>query len=493
MDQEHIVRIIELIEAPDNTIELHLEPVFGGTLRRRLPLAYPQGLEVIRQCLSALAYLHGQSTPIVHRDIKPDNILVDDSPQGTIHIKLADFGFSREDRDLKTPLGTPLYNAPEICEARQLNHDGQTARYSPAVDIWSLGVVAAQCLHNLPSSAACGLDWCEEVVKHILTSASRRGDPGLYRVLLSHMVVIDPSRRASAQQCHDQVVSLLSTGENPTAASSDRAGQTPSPGSSRPFHESDEGRPHYGVKRLPAGFHPPNSSTSPLRGHYGMKRLPATPRPATILPTIESDDDTAASPPADSGTPSRARSRRQHPYRATPYPPPAHHRNPASRQSPTSSMSTITPGRTTRSTTRAARTAPASGNAAAPSTAAHFSRSRVSTNVAEDDDDDNNEEEDNPRPLPSGPESAESSYLAAGYVLNPLWFGSELVSEVRRVAGGEGEEVALSSVATTTTGVAFGMQSSVVQAPQRQRGEESVVVLTDDWLYLPVEDGGNGV
>jgi serine/threonine-protein kinase Chk2 len=264
MDQENIVRIFELIEAPDNTIELHLEPVFGGTLRRRLPLAYPQGLEVIRQCHSALAYLHGQSTPIVHRDIKPDNILVDDSPQGTIRIKLADFGFSREDRSLKTPLGTPLYNAPEICEGiRQLNQSGQTGRYSPAVDIWSLGVVAAQCLHNLPSSAACGVDWCEEIVKHILKTASRRGDPGLYRFLLSHMVVIDPSRRASAQQCHDQVVSLLSIDETSAAAPSDRAGQPLSPGTSRPFRESDDGRPRYGEKRLPAGFHPPDSSTSP--------------------------------------------------------------------------------------------------------------------------------------------------------------------------------------------------------------------------------------
>jgi hypothetical protein len=55
----------------------------------------------------------------------------------------------------------------------------------------------------------------------------------------------------------------------------------------------------------------------------------------------------------------------------------------------------------------------------------------------------------------------------------------------------EEEEVGRSSVATTATGIASGMQS-VVQAPQREREEESVVVLTDGWLYLPVEDAGNG-
>jgi hypothetical protein len=117
---------------------------------------------------------------------------------------------------------------------------------------------------------------------------------------------------------------------------------------------------------------------------------------------------------------------------------------------------------------------------------ARFSGSRVS-DVAEDDN-----EEDYSRPSPSEPERAERSYLAAGYVLDPLWFGSELVSEVRRAVGEEGEEMELSSVATTTTtGIASRMQS-VVQAPQREREEESVVVLTDGWLYLPVEDAGNG-
>jgi hypothetical protein len=428
------------------------------------------------------------------------------SPGGNIRVKLADFGFSREDHSLKTHVETPLYNAPKIREGIwQWNHGCQAGRYSPAVDIWSLGVVAAECLHNLPFSTAGGLEWCKGIVKHILTTASRLGDPGLYRFLLSHMVVIDPSRRASAHQCHVHVVSLLSMGDNAAAAPSGWAGQTSSPRSSRPFPQSDEGRPRYGVKRLPAALHPTNGSSSPLRGHRGVKRLPAGLRPATILQTIESDDGAATAtataanpsaffldPSAGSGTPSRTEGRRQHPSRAAPYPPRTYHQRFGPQQSSASSTATITPWRITQSTMRAARTALASGNRRRQHISVVLcvagSRCRGG-GEGDQEEDEGDDEEDDSRPSPSEPERAESSYLAAGYVLDPLWFGSKLVSEVRQMMGREEEEVMLSSVVTTAR-TASGMQSAE-QAPQRDRGQSSVVVLTDDWVYMPVKDVGN--
>jgi serine/threonine-protein kinase ULK/ATG1 len=75
---------------------------------------------------AALRYLHERS--IAHRDLKPSNVLL---LRG--HIKLSDFGMSREVIDLaQTVCGSPLYMAPEILRHQQ---------YTASSDLWSLGCI----------------------------------------------------------------------------------------------------------------------------------------------------------------------------------------------------------------------------------------------------------------------------------------------------------------------------------------------------------------
>lgn len=65
---------------------------------------------IATQVLSALVYL--QNKNFVHRDIKPDNILLNQDYDLTIcHVKLCDFGFSREiSENMQSRIGTPYYS-----------------------------------------------------------------------------------------------------------------------------------------------------------------------------------------------------------------------------------------------------------------------------------------------------------------------------------------------------------------------------------------------
>ena len=114
-----------------------LELVTGGELFDRIVAAghFGEGAarRVVVQVLDALAYLHARG--IAHRDLKPENILL--AAPGADTVKITDFGLSRvvdEGSLMRTMVGTPAYVAPEVLA-------GRGAGYTPAVDLWSLGVI----------------------------------------------------------------------------------------------------------------------------------------------------------------------------------------------------------------------------------------------------------------------------------------------------------------------------------------------------------------
>lgn len=94
---------------------------------------------VAAQLTSALAYLH--KNKIIHRDMKPQNILI--TNKGAL--KLCDFGFARALSSttlfLNSIKGTPLYMAPELV---------QEQRYDEKIDVWSLGIILYELFYGQP-------------------------------------------------------------------------------------------------------------------------------------------------------------------------------------------------------------------------------------------------------------------------------------------------------------------------------------------------------
>ena len=143
----HHPNIICLFEVFDEkkTVNLVMELVTGGELFdmivHRGNYTEKDAANTIVTLCDALGFLHSKN--VVHRDLKPENILIE-SPNSD-KIKIADFGLARTcggGEVMKTACGTPGYVAPEILKNKGYD--------SPAVDMWSVGVILYILLCGFP-------------------------------------------------------------------------------------------------------------------------------------------------------------------------------------------------------------------------------------------------------------------------------------------------------------------------------------------------------
>lgn len=184
------------METPSPRLILEYLPL--GNLEdqnRKQRISERESLIILRQGLNALNCLHEEG--IVHRDIKPENILVETRDRVSFHIKLSDFGLSKADGTLKTAVGTYIYAAAEVFES---------SNYSSACDIWSLGVVVFQYGYSLPpnSGQERGRRWCQTIIR---TLNDWDSDP-LIDFLSNNMLVFEPERRYSAEDCYPEALCL---------------------------------------------------------------------------------------------------------------------------------------------------------------------------------------------------------------------------------------------------------------------------------------------
>lgn len=98
--------------------------------KHKVNVTWRMCLKIALDCARACDYLHNLTPKILHRDLKAENLLLDDK----FNCKLTDFGLSRgfETKSVMTVCGTPCWVAPEIFRGEA---------YTEAVDIYSYGVV----------------------------------------------------------------------------------------------------------------------------------------------------------------------------------------------------------------------------------------------------------------------------------------------------------------------------------------------------------------
>tara|TARA_B100000575_G_scaffold252443_1_gene220431 strand:+ start:6978 stop:8123 length:1146 start_codon:yes stop_codon:yes gene_type:complete len=129
LEHPNILKLYDVVKTNGN-IYLILEYCNGGDLSTYIKSSNRANKDIIyfKQIIIGLEYLY--SHKILHRDMKPHNILIHEG-----NIKISDFGFAKafEKNELITTFcGSPLYMAPEIIKTKE---------YDLKSDIWSLGVI----------------------------------------------------------------------------------------------------------------------------------------------------------------------------------------------------------------------------------------------------------------------------------------------------------------------------------------------------------------
>jgi serine/threonine protein kinase len=171
-----------------------MEYVAGQTLADHIHeqgrLGVDAARSIIGQVAAALAAAH--AVGIVHRDVKPSNILITDRGLA----KLADFGVARQAGDAALTqtgmvIGTPAYLAPEVA---------QGAPPSPASDVWSLGATLFAAVEGDPPFTATSSDPLTVLVRIVSEPAPAARHSGALQPLLARMLDQQPARRPSAAE-----------------------------------------------------------------------------------------------------------------------------------------------------------------------------------------------------------------------------------------------------------------------------------------------------
>ena len=195
LDHPSICRVIDIFEDQKKFYFVQ-EYLSGGgifdSLVQNVGFNEKSAAVIIRQVLSAVAYLHSKN--ISHRDIKPENIMFESND--SLNVKLLDFGNSRKmgvNHAMTGVYGTAYYVAPEVL----------TGNYDERCDIWSVGVILYFLLSGMPPFNGNNDQDVLEAVKtgeYILSGGVWDEVSDSAKQLVTFMLAKDPNQRISAAE-----------------------------------------------------------------------------------------------------------------------------------------------------------------------------------------------------------------------------------------------------------------------------------------------------
>jgi serine/threonine protein kinase/Flp pilus assembly protein TadD len=194
LDHPNILPIYEVSESEDGLPFFSMKFAAGGSLQRSgaaLRAEPRRCVQLMAKVARAVEYAHGHG--ILHRDLKPGNILLDGRGEPLV----SDFGLAKwlgADKDLTkslTTFGTPGYTAPEQAE-------GKAVALTPAADVYSLGAILFELLAGRPpflgSSALAVIRQAAETPAPKLRSLSHSHDRDL-ETICARCLERDPKAR----------------------------------------------------------------------------------------------------------------------------------------------------------------------------------------------------------------------------------------------------------------------------------------------------------
>jgi eukaryotic-like serine/threonine-protein kinase len=210
LNHPRVVAVFDLITEGDERwlVMEYVEGVtLSGLVQRDGALTPEQAAPLIRQAADALTAAHAAG--IVHRDVKPSNILVTEDGQ----VKLSDFGIARAEADAsltQTGLvtGSPAYLAPEVAS-------GQTA--TTASDVWSLGATLFHALAGRPPYEV-GDNLMGALYRIVHEEPPRLPEAGWLAPLLEATMTRDPDERWSMERLRDALAAGPRRDPDPTCA-----------------------------------------------------------------------------------------------------------------------------------------------------------------------------------------------------------------------------------------------------------------------------------
>lgn len=207
-----------------------MEYVKGETVdqivRERGKMDPREAVDVIQQVADALAEAHRND--VIHRDIKPQNIMIDQSGR----VKVMDFGLAKvmsggsELTSAGTYLGTPTYMSPEQCQGKDL--DSRT-------DIYSLGIMFYQMITGtLPFTADTPLAVMRKIIDEPMPALTRTvtGVPSDIEYIIEKMAAKNPAARYSTAEDVSADLKAWLRGDS-TSVSSEAAATMPTPKGAR--------------------------------------------------------------------------------------------------------------------------------------------------------------------------------------------------------------------------------------------------------------------